>query len=65
MGIRIKQKMNLIQVVRKIGEIGICNENELMFLLPSFPKLIGDFFEYWYNLDTYLKPLLPSNTLVQ
>jgi hypothetical protein len=33
--------MNLVEVIRKIGENGVCNEEELILLLPNFPKLLG------------------------
>jgi hypothetical protein len=33
--------MNLVEVIRKIGENSVCNEEELILLLPNFPKLLG------------------------
>lgn len=50
--------MNLIEVIRKIGENGGCNEEELMLLLPNFPKLLGSEFIFrvkWKELITELK----------
>ena len=36
--------MNLINVIKNIGIVNICNEDELMLLLPNFPKLFGNVF---------------------
>jgi hypothetical protein len=50
--------MNLIEVIRKIGEIGVCNEDEFMLLLPNFPKLMGNEFLFnvsWLELVKELK----------
>ena len=50
--------MNLINVVKNIGIVCICNEEELMLLLPNFPKLLGNEFLFsvsWLELIKELK----------
>jgi hypothetical protein len=52
--------MNLIKVIGKIGETGICQEDELMLLLPDFPDLLGGeliFRVKWEELIRELKSL--------
>ena len=50
--------MNLINVIKNIGVVCICNEDELMLLLPNFPKLLGNEFLFivsWLELVKELK----------
>ena len=50
--------MKLINVVKNIGIVCICNEEELMLLLPNFPKLLGNEFLFsvsWLELVKELK----------
>jgi hypothetical protein len=42
--------MNLIEVIKKIGENGDCNEDELMSFLPNFPTLSGSEFIFRVKL---------------
>lgn len=49
--------MNLIRVIRKIGEIGICSEDELMLLLPNFPNLFGSEFIFRVKWDQLIREL--------
>jgi len=50
--------MNLINIIKNIGIVCICNEDELMLLLPNFPKLLGNEFLFsvsWLELVKELK----------
>jgi hypothetical protein len=52
--------MNLIKFIRNIGGTNVCNEDELMLLLPEFPKLLGSEFIFrvkWEELIRELKSL--------
>jgi hypothetical protein len=52
--------MNLIKFIRNIGGTNVCNEDELMLLLPEFPKLLGSEFIFrvkWGELIRELKSL--------
>jgi hypothetical protein len=40
--------MNLINLIKNIGIVGTCNEDELMLLLPNSPKLLGN--EFLFNV---------------
>ena len=50
--------MNLIKLIKNIGIGGICKEDELMLLLPNYPKLMGNEFLFsvsWLELIKELK----------
>jgi hypothetical protein len=50
--------MKLTKIITNIGEIGVCNDEELMLLLPNFPKLLGNEFIFtvkWIDLITQIK----------
>lgn len=52
--------MNLVEILRKVGENGVCNEEELMSLLPNFPKLLGSEFIFrvkWEEVIGELKSI--------
>lgn len=52
--------MNLVEIIRKVGENGVCNEEELILILPNFPKLLGSEFIFrvkWGELIGELKSI--------
>jgi hypothetical protein len=56
-----KQFMNLINVIKNIGNVSNCTEDELMLLLPNFPKLFGNEFLFSVNWLELIKELKTSH----
>ncbi len=51
------KSMNLIEVIRNIGEANVCNEGELTLLLPNFPKLFGSEFIFRVKWEELIRQL--------
>ena len=49
--------MNLIQVIRNIGETNVCDQSQLMLLLPNFPNLFGSEFIFRVKWDQLIREL--------
>jgi hypothetical protein len=52
--------MSLIKFIRNIGEANVCNEGDLILLLPNFPKILGNEFIFrvkWEELIPELKSI--------
>ena len=49
--------MNLIKFIRNIGGTNVCSEDELMLLLPEFPKLLGSEFIFRVKWEELIRQL--------
>lgn len=49
--------MNLVEIIRKVGENGVCNEEELILLIPNYPTISGSEFIFRVQWEEIIKVL--------